>query len=76
MVAVENLPTPPTDKQYQLWALVDGKPVDAGMITDLEDLQAMKEMPEAQAFAITLEPKGGSVNPTLEQLYVIGNVKA
>lgn len=75
-VAVKNLPTPPTDKQYQLWALVDGKPVDAGVITDLSDLQAMKEMPEAQAFAITLEPKGGSINPTLEQMYVIGNVKA
>ena len=28
-----NLPQPATGKQYQLWAIVDGKPVDGGMIS-------------------------------------------
>jgi hypothetical protein len=29
---------------------------------------------QTAAFAITLEPEGGSENPTLEQLYVLGQV--
>ena len=28
----------------------------------------------AEAFGITLEPAGGSVSPTLEQLYTLGKV--
>ena len=34
----------------------------------------MKNIPKAQAFAITLEKAGGSAAPTLEQLFVMGNV--
>ena len=76
-INVENLPTPPAGKQYQLWALVDGKPVDAGLLngTDMStDLHHMKDVQQAQAFAITLEPKGGSINPTLEAMYVMGKI--
>jgi len=74
-VEVKNLPVPPTDKQYQLWAISNGKPVDGGMVdVDPSDksLHEMKNMEDAQAFAITLEPKGGSVNPTMDQMYVMG----
>jgi anti-sigma-K factor RskA len=75
-LAVHNLPPPTADKQYQLWAIVDGKPVDAGML-DLNQnspqLQKMKDIGKAEAFAITLEKKGG--NPTPEgQIYVLGKV--
>ena len=76
-INVENLPAPPAGKQYQLWALVDGKPVDAGLLngTDMStDLHHMKDVQQAQAFAITLEPKGGSINPTLEAMYVMGKI--
>ena len=31
-LVVNNLPKPASDKQYQLWALFDGKPIDLGMI--------------------------------------------
>jgi anti-sigma-K factor RskA len=34
----------------------------------------MKSIGVAQTFAITLEPRGGSVSPTLEKLMVIGNI--
>jgi anti-sigma-K factor RskA len=73
---VNNLPAPPTDKQYQLWAIVDGKPVDAGVfnVGEGETLQKMKPFPNAQAFAVTLEKKGGSPTPTMEAMYVMGNV--
>jgi anti-sigma-K factor RskA len=75
-LAVNQLPHPPADQQYQLWALVDGKPVDAGVF-DIEDgpgLVKMKNTPRAQAFAITLEKKGGSSTPTMDKLYVLGKV--
>ncbi|AMM52562.1 hypothetical protein TH61_17140 [Rufibacter sp. DG15C] len=70
-----SLPKAPSDKQYQLWALVDGKPVDAGVIAASTDaLLRMKTIEKAQAFAVTLEPKGGSVNPTLDAMYVMGAI--
>lgn len=68
-----RLPAAPQGKQYQLWALAQGKPVDAGLVRATERaLVQMKAVEEAQAFAVTLEPEGGSVNPTLEEMYVMG----
>lgn len=69
-----SLPAAPAGKQYQLWALAKGKPVDAGVVKSVDStLQRMKQVAEAQAFAVTLEPEGGSVNPTMEEMYVMGN---
>jgi anti-sigma-K factor RskA len=73
---VNQLPKPAAGKQYQLWAIVDGKPVDAG-IFDLEEgtqLVKLKAIPRAQAFAITLEKQGGSETPTMDAMYVMGKV--
>lgn len=69
-----KLPQTPDGKQYQLWAMVDGKPVDAGMLEDCNGLCKLKNIPNAQAFAITLEKKGGSPSPDLTQLHVLGKV--
>lgn len=72
---VLNLPEPPAGKQYQLWALVDGTPVDAGvfdMSADAQGLQRMKDITRAQAFAVTLEKAGGSPTPDLEALVLMG----
>jgi hypothetical protein len=72
---VNNLPQPASDKQYQLWAIVDGQPVDAGVF-DLQTspgLVRMKNMPRAQIFAVTLEKRGGSVTPQ-GPMYVLGKV--
>lgn len=79
MLDFTNMKMPKNDEthQYQLWALVDGKPVDLGVF-DMQDgetgLKNMKPIGTAQTFAVTLEPKGGSVSPTLEKLMVIGNI--
>lgn len=69
-----SLPAPPSGKQYQLWALQDGQPIDAGLIAldNTAGIQQMKDISAAQAFAVTLEPVGGSVSPTLETLLVMG----
>lgn len=74
---VDKLPVAPTGKQYQLWGIIDGKPADMGMIDNnfTGKVFAMK-VPKGKvaAFAITLEKQGGSPTPTLEDMYVIGNV--
>jgi len=72
---VNNLPLPQTGKQYQLWAIVDNLPVDAGML-DMSHGQMMvkmKNIPRAQLFAITLEQQGGSATPK-GPMYVLGKV--
>ncbi|HLO46722.1 MAG TPA: anti-sigma factor [Leadbetterella sp.] len=74
---VENLPAAPKGKQYQVWGIVDGKPVDMGMIDlNFENKILAMKVPKGNiaAFAITLEKQGGSPTPTLEEMYVIGNV--
>jgi anti-sigma-K factor RskA len=73
---VNQLPRPVSDKQYQLWAIVDGKPVDAG-IFDMDggpSFVKLKTIQKAEAFAITLEKKGGSLTPDMDAMYVMGRV--
>ena len=67
-----SLPSAPTGKQYQLWAIVDGKPVSAGMLSGTHTTEKMTGFEKAQAFAITLEKAGGSETPTMDQMYVMG----
>lgn len=74
---VSQLPQSPAGKQYQLWAIVAGKPVDAGML-DLAQthavFQKMKAVKGAQAFAVTIEKMGGSAVPSMETMCLMGNV--
>lgn len=74
-VMVNKLPEPATGRQYQLWAMVDGKPVDAGVLDpSCSSVCKMKNIPKAQAFAITLEKEGGNQFPNLKALFVMGNI--
>lgn len=74
-ISLATLPTLPTGKQYQLWAIVNGKPVDAGVFdTTIDSLQQMKLITTPQAFAVTIENKGGSLTPTLNTMCLLGNV--
>lgn len=63
-------------QDYQLWAIVDGKPVDAGVIRfdQKTSLTRMKPITNASAFAVTLENKGGSGVPTLSAMCFLGEV--
>jgi len=62
-------------QQYQLWALIDGQPVDAGVFDVRKDeFQLMNSFEHVDAFAVTIEPKGGSTEPTLETMQVYGEV--
>ncbi|RFC54593.1 anti-sigma factor [Brumimicrobium aurantiacum] len=73
---VNNLPEITESNDYQLWAIVDGKPKSLGVFNSIneKDLLEMDYYANAQAYAVTLEPKGGSESPTMEQMYVYGGV--
>ncbi|MCB0700056.1 MAG: anti-sigma factor [Chitinophagales bacterium] len=78
-LALNDLPMPPDGKQYQLWVIQDGKPVDMGMIpnTMVAEKGMMKvgrAIASGQAFAISLENEGGSPSPTMEEIHVLGAV--
>jgi hypothetical protein len=78
---VNNLPKPASDQQYQVWALLDGKPIDLGLIENeyfvkqSTLLVKAKNVQNAQAFAISLEKKGGSSKETPQgSIYVLGTL--
>lgn len=67
-----NLPQLPIDKQYQLWGIVDGKPVDAGVFDANSGDRAiaieLKSIARPQVLAVTVENRGGVSSPTLSTL--------
>jgi anti-sigma-K factor RskA len=73
-LVVKNMPQLPSDRQYQLWALIDGKPSDLGVFDSKSDkvILKMKNTKKAQAFAITIEKSGGNPSPTLDSMQSIG----
>jgi len=77
-MVVKNMPKIPSDKQYQLWALIGSKPVDLGLF-DLPQSNSvilkMKNIQKADAFAITIENRGNTGGPDLGQLQSMGKAK-
>jgi anti-sigma-K factor RskA len=75
-VHVQTMQKLPRHRQYQLWAMVKGKPVSAGVFdADFSGLIKMKHVDGApDAFAVTIEPHGGSQTPSLESMQVMGAV--
>jgi len=76
-LVTNELPALGEDEQYQLWALDNGVPKDAGLVpSDFKDGGAYKlsNISSAQAFAITIEKKGGAKSPTLEKMVVFGTI--
>ena len=69
-----GMPPVAANEQFQLWAIVDGKPVDMGVLSKDCSIAEMKNIMNASAFAITLEPLGGKASPTMEKVYVMGAV--
>jgi anti-sigma-K factor RskA len=72
VVQTSNLPVEPEGKQYQLWIFKEKKYLSAGVFDrtsgSVNTLKAMAlpadEKQTVEGFAITLEPKGGSPEPT------------
>lgn len=65
----------PQTNQYQLWALAGGNPISLGMFNgDEKEMQWLQAVDNAEAFAVTIEPYGGSPTPTMENLVLMGKV--
>jgi anti-sigma-K factor RskA len=64
-LVVRNLPKLPTNKQYQLWAFINGQPVDLGLFDrdDKNVILQMRNTKNAEAFAITIEDRGNGPVP-------------
>ena len=76
-IIIHHLPQPSSTKDYQLWAMVNGKPVSVGIIQD--EIRGrfieMKEIPsDATEFIVTLEKAGGNESPTMEETYMSGRI--
>jgi anti-sigma-K factor RskA len=70
-VYVFDLPAPPADKEYQLWYVTGTSKISAAVFrTDEQGRAVLKLAPPPEALtgltatAVTLEPKGGSTQPT------------
>lgn len=76
-IMIHHLPQSSAQKDYQLWAMVNDKPVNIGLIKD--EIRGrfieMGNVPAgATAFIVTLEKAGGMVSPTMEETYLSGNI--
>lgn len=70
-----RLPDPPKGKTYQIWADVNGEMIDMGLIDcQNKEIQAVAFIEGTESLNITLEPEGGSKEPTLTLLYVNSKV--
>ena len=76
LLSVNTLAVLDSDSDYQLWAIGADGPIGVGIVNpeDTFTLQSMRNVGDAAAFAITIEPKGGSIQPNLEKLVVSGEV--
>lgn len=74
---VVNLPPPPQGKVYQLWFVTKDAKISAGLLkTDgsgqgITLVTVPSDINQFDATAITLEPEGGSAQPT-SQIYALG----
>lgn len=77
---VKGLPAPPKGKVYQVWSLIMDPltPRSIAILDGFEESSTkffkVENVPNPEAFGITLEPEGGSESPTLSQLYTLGMV--
>lgn len=83
VVYIFNLPAAPAGKDYQLWYITDDQQkvsaqvfsTDAKGRTELRISLPQNVAPRLAATAVTLEPKGGSPQPT-SGLYLVGQIGA
>ena len=76
-IMIHHLPPSTAEINYQLWALVDDKPVSVGLINDkIRDrfIEIQNVPAAATGFIVTLEKAGGSTTPTLKETYLSGKI--
>lgn len=73
---VKNLPNLADNQSFQLWSLKEGQdPIPLDVFQGTEDIIIPVQFVDAtNAYAITIEPEGGSQSPTLENLIGVFNI--
>lgn len=80
-LVVKNMPKLPSEKQYQLWSIINGQdgalqPTSLGLFDVGQDGKIILKMDtgakKADAFAITIEKRGNAGGPNLEELQAMG----
>lgn len=76
-MVVKNLAPLPASKQYQLWALIGGKPKSLGVFDAAGSrvILKMKDCKNAEAFSITIEEQGGAATPSNSKVQLSGTTK-
>lgn len=74
VMVVRNLPAAPADKTYEAWVIDAGGPVKAGLFQGggQQIVLLQQPVPEGARVAVTLEPEGGSDQPTGDILFGSG----
>ncbi|MBT8292576.1 MAG: anti-sigma factor [Eudoraea sp.] len=69
-INVRNLPNLPDNQCYQMWAEVNGKMVNLGVIKNVDDKDRLRPLPYAENAVsyITIEPQGGNDTPTVKNI--------
>jgi anti-sigma-K factor RskA len=70
-----GVPEPAPGHVYQLWVVASGDPVSAGLVTEggTQTVVVLDDFVEGAALAMTLEPAGGSPQPTTDPLVVLAS---
>jgi len=73
VVSLQNLPTAPTGKDYQLWVLDPNAqaPISAGIVSQSRPFAVKPVSMSNPGFAISLEPAGGVPEPTGPILFAV-----
>ena len=70
VLLADGMPAAPSGKDYELWYRVDGEMVPVGVFAPDDDgtvRQRLERVPE-DLVGVTLEPEGGSKEPTLPMI--------
>lgn len=76
-MVMTGVPAAPSGKTYQAWYIVDGTPTSAGTMASDADgnvvASGLQPLPGTDVIAVTVEPAGGSAQPTGDPI-VVGTV--
>jgi anti-sigma-K factor RskA len=69
-INVSKLPNLPENQCFQMWAEVNGEMLNLGIIQEATNGQNLMALPYAENAVsyITIEPEGGNLNPTVDNI--------
>ncbi len=76
-IMIHHLPASSDSEDFQLWAFVNGKPINVGMVNEKirDRFIELQGVPiDATEFTVTLEDAGNNTDITLENAYLHGEI--